>query len=64
MRPVGHCGGGVVQCGSLSEADGGLAEGVVDFEDFGAVDALGVLVGACASLRDVPVVISFYLCAK
>ena len=30
-----------------------MAEGVVDFEDFGAVDGLRVLGGGCAALGDV-----------
>lgn len=52
---VGDCGGGVVQVGGAGEADGELAEGFVDFEDFGAVDGLGVFGWEGASLWDVSV---------
>jgi len=50
---VGDCGGGVVQVGGAGEADGELAEGLVDFEDFGAVDGLGVFGWEGASLGHV-----------
>lgn len=50
---VGHGGAGVVEGGGAGEADGELAQGVVYFEDFGAVDALRVFGGHHAALRDV-----------
>jgi len=52
---VGDCGGGVVQDGGAGEADGELAEGFANFEDFGAVDGLGVLGWEGASLGHVSV---------
>lgn len=45
--------GAVVQRGGSREADGELPQRVVDFEDLGAVDALRVLRGGGAALRDV-----------
>ena len=52
---VGLCVCGVVEGGCFSEADGELAQVVVYFEDFGAVDALGVFGWVCASLGYVSV---------
>ena len=43
VRAVGHGVGGVVELGRLRESDRELAQVVVDFEDLGAVDVLGVL---------------------
>lgn len=50
---VGDGGVGVVQGGGAGEGDGEVAEGVVDFEDFGPVDALWVFGRDDAALRDV-----------
>ena len=50
---VGDGGGRVVEGRRLREADGDVSQGFVDFEDFGAVDALGVFRGDDAALRDV-----------
>lgn len=58
MGTVGLCVGGIIQGGGLSEADGNLAEGVVDFEDFSAVDALRVLGWAGASLWNIAIALS------
>ena len=52
---VGDGGGGVVQGRGAGEGEGELAEGFGDFEDFGAVDALGVFGGGGAALGDVAV---------
>lgn len=50
---VGDGGGGVVQGRGAGEGEGELAQGFGDFEDFGAVDALGVFGGGSAALGDV-----------
>lgn len=50
---VGDGGGAVVQGGGAGVGEGELAQGFVDFEDFGAVDALGVFGWGGAALGDV-----------
>lgn len=52
-RAVRGGGGGVVQGGGGGEGDGHVAQGGVDFEDFGAIDVDGVLIGGEGAQRDV-----------